>query len=74
MDFWPNYVRWVRILYPNRYLSRTFSTIRGVCQGCTFSKKRYDVFEETIAEDIRSYVEIKGGGDRALATFYSICR
>ena len=68
MDFGPNFIRWVKILYTypeacvlvNGYLTRTFSTIRGARQGCALSMQLYDVFEEPMVEEIRSDDEIKG--------------
>ena len=68
MDFGPNFIRWVKILYTdseacvlvNGYLTRTFPTTRGARQGCALSMQLYDVFEEPVAEEIRSDEDIKG--------------
>ena len=68
MNFGPTFRRWIRTMYTdsetcilvNGYLTRTFTTTRGVRQGCSASMALYDIFEEPLAEDIRSDDEIKG--------------
>ena len=66
MGFGDNFIRWVRLLYPdvrssvlvNGYTSRPFKPSRGVRQGCPLSPLLYVFSMEVLAANVRCHPDI----------------
>ena len=68
MNFGPRFIQWVRVMYANSeacvlvngHMSRFFPTTRGERQGCPASPLLFDIFEEPLAEEVRTNTKING--------------